>query len=253
MFDAMNLNPVLDNRAPQLVGIGSIMTMVPQNFAGIVWTTGCMFNHPVPMRHARILAVRGALTLAHIGRTQKTGADANIVLADGGLLASEIWPAPIPAPTRRYALAIAPHYVDYAWVRDNCTALCARDDVVLIDMLCTDAVGDILTRTFAACDTVISSSLHGLVLADAYGVPNAHFSVPTSGAIAGSGFKFRDYRSAFGLDAHDVFKLDAHTTLERAIAMVRSSIQVPADAVRQKQAELRATIEQLRQIQIQEK
>ena len=142
-----------------------------------------------------------------------------------------------------------PHYVDYAWVRDNCTALCARDDVVLIDMLCTDAVGDILTRTFAACDAVISSSIHGRVLANAYGVPNVHFCVLTSGAIAGSVFKFRDYRSAFGLAAHDVFSLDANTTLEHAIAMVGAAVQVPADAVCQKQVELLATIEQLRQIQ----
>jgi hypothetical protein len=143
----------------------------------------------------------------------------------------------------------AVHYVDYAWVRDNCTALCARDDVVLIDMLCTDAVGDILTRTFAACDAVISTSIHGLVLANAYGVPNVHFCVLTSGAIAGSGFKFRDYQSAFGLAAHDVFSLHANTTLEHAIAMVGAAVQVPTDAVRQKQVELLATIEQLRQIQ----
>jgi hypothetical protein len=46
-----------------------------------------------------------------------------------------------------------------------------------------------------------------------------------------------------------VFSLDANTTLEHAITMVGAAVQVPADAVRQKQVELLTTIEQLRQIQ----
>jgi hypothetical protein len=57
-----------------------------------------------------------------------------------------------------------------------------------------DVVGAI-----AGCDFVLSSSLHGLVVADSFGIPNAWLRV--SDRQRGEGFKYRDYYAAFGLEA----------------------------------------------------
>ena len=46
-------------------------------------------------------------------------------------------------------------------------------------------------EAIAGCDLILSSSLHGLVVADGLGVPNAW--TPISDRVTGHGFKFRDY------------------------------------------------------------
>ena len=45
---------------------------------------------------------------------------------------------------------------------------------------------------------VLSSSLHGLVAADSFGVPNRH--IVLSHKPKGDGFKFDDYYSAYGVE-----------------------------------------------------
>ncbi len=48
----------------------------------------------------------------------------------------------------------------------------------------------------SACARILSSSLHGLVVADSYGIPNARLVL--SNQIIGGDFKFRDYALGIG-------------------------------------------------------
>lgn len=66
-------------------------------------------------------------------------------------------------------------------------------------------------RVIAAARKVVSSSLHGLIVADAMGIPNRRLifgghDVREAAAI--SDFKFRDYYSAFGRDAPSAIASD---------------------------------------------
>ena len=54
-------------------------------------------------------------------------------------------------------------------------------------------------KQILSCEFVISSSLHGIILSDAYGVPNQWITLPR--ALPGGGFKFEDYYSSIGKDA----------------------------------------------------
>ena len=53
-------------------------------------------------------------------------------------------------------------------------------------------------KQLAQCRTVISSSLHGLIVADSFGIPNMH--VLFSDRPLGDGYKFDDYYSAYGVE-----------------------------------------------------
>lgn len=132
-------------------------------------------------------AVRGAKT-----REQIAGRDnADTVFGDPGLLASQWWEGRY-RPEKRYTLGFIPHYTDQgAGVVEY---MSKQPNVKVIDVFWP--VDEVL-RTIQQCHFVISSSLHGLIVADAFGVPNRRVVI-ASGKI--SDYKFVDYYSAFGLD-----------------------------------------------------
>ena len=51
----------------------------------------------------------------------------------------------------------------------------------------------------ACCKFIISSSLHGLIIAHSLGIPTVAFEIQDT-PLRGGRFKFRDYYSAYGLD-----------------------------------------------------
>lgn len=118
------------------------------------------------------------------------------VLACGGAC-PEIYGDPallmprIARPSRRkhYDVGIVPHYVDYESVQ----ARLSQHRV--INVLNAQALKVVLAIT--ECRRIISSSLHGIIVAHAYGIPAAW--VDFGGALAGDGVKFRDYFASVGL------------------------------------------------------
>ena len=61
-------------------------------------------------------------------------------------------------------------------------------------------------------ENVISSSLHGLIIADAYGIPNARVNI--SNKLIGGDFKFKDYCMSVGREIDLGFQLYKNTTLK---------------------------------------
>lgn len=126
--------------------------------------------------------VRGPLTR---DKVRAAGGKVGDVLGDPAMLLPRIWPKP---PTR-HALGIVPHYVD----RDIARMRFPNERI--IDLVTNDPART--TQEIAECAEIISSSLHGLVVAHAYGIPAAW--VPLSDRLYGDGFKFQDHYAALGL------------------------------------------------------
>lgn len=132
------------------------------------------------IRSTRIVAVRGQLTKQILvdGGYAAEGA----VLGDPGLL----YPMLLDAlPEKRYELGIVPHYADQVLKR--------KTEGHVIDVLNEDPLKTL--EEIAACRRVVSSSLHGLVVAHALGIPAAYAK-----AEGIDNFKFRDYFSVFEME-----------------------------------------------------
>lgn len=194
----------------QLFGVGSIISKIPQNFRGFVWTSGHIFeSQRANLENAEVLALRGKLTLARTNCRQP----ANVSLGDGGLLCRFFY----ETGRQKFKLGIVPHYVDYEDTSSSQLTV-TSSDVCVID-LC--APTEEVIRNVAQCEHIVSSSLHGLILADSLGIPNRWVKFLESKAvILGGEFKFRDYYSVFGLEeAVSPAIIDSKTSLEELIGL----------------------------------
>ena len=131
-------------------------------------------------------AVRGHISRLALGLPEDTA------LGDPGLLAGRLI---VPPADKRHGWAIVPHLSDLRL--PVVKALHERNPHSVIADLSDDPL-DIL-RTIAASEFVVSTSLHGLVIADALGIPSIWATF--SGKVSGDRYKFEDYYSALGIPA----------------------------------------------------
>lgn len=203
-----------------LVGVGSILGHpFPKN--SHVWGSGFMYaNDTLRAQPAAIRAVRGPLTRA---RVLELGVDCPEVFGDPALLYPRIYR---PEKSKQYTLGLIPHHVDLGDPR--ILRIAEMDGVLLIDVRQdVRAFVDQLCR----CEVVASSSLHGLIAADAYGIPSTWIRV--SDKILGGEFKFQDHFQAVG--HHSRKPLDVHpkTTLDEILDARRAaSLTLDLDLLR---------------------
>ncbi|SOC06884.1 polysaccharide pyruvyl transferase family protein [Rhodobacter maris] len=205
---------------PHLMICGSTMKWITPG--SILWGIGeisqsMAFLQP-DVRPAHVAAVRGPLTRA---RLLERGIDCPEIYCDPALLFPRFY-APAPA-ARRYRLGIIPHYID----RDlpALARFRAEADVRVIDITQSALDGDARIFGFVddvcSCDAILSSSLHGLILADAYGIPSRWMQL--SDRVFGGDFKFRDYFASMEQAARAEAPLRAlEPSVETLIAQARA-------------------------------
>lgn len=168
---------------PHVVAVGSIVSNVRRE--SVVWGSGLMgfeTKWRIP-RAARYAAVRGPLTRAML---RNIDYDVPRVYGDPALLAP-LWFYPEVQKTHEVGLVVR-------WSETRWHDVCVGGDVRLINLATDDIEGVI--REILSCRAIASSSLHGLVLADAYGIPSAWLDSDghVGGSRPGGGeFKFYDY------------------------------------------------------------
>ncbi len=217
----------------ELIGVGSILEKVPKSFRGTIWTGG--FMHESSHREfpkARVLGVRGRLTLERLTSAHVE----NVALGDGGLLCDEL----APSVRKKHKLGIIPHFVDIddPFVK----TLSASSDIRVIDVCAEESE---VIRAVAECEHIISSSLHGLILADSLGIPNRWLELNRGAeVVTGGGFKYRDYYSIFDLQV-EPFRLTDSTTIDEVINSIGHYTR---PGLQQIQSSLRATVSEIRDL-----
>lgn len=203
----------------ELVGVGSILEMVPNHSDVTIWGSGLMHQTPRQMPRAKVLAVRGPLTRDLLGLS------GTVPLGDPGLLVSRH----LPRPRTVGVVAVVPHGHHTVWP-SAFDQLARRDGVrrVRFDQGVSRAV-----RQIASADLVVSSSLHGLIVADAYGIP-AVWAVPVDTDRHVPDMKFADHHAALGI-RRERFALTAETTIKQlqtaAVAATHDRVSEAGDAL----------------------
>lgn len=138
--------------------------------------SGSGYTHD-SVHNFNVLLARGSLTAANLR--------VDVPLGDVGLLASRLW----PKQKTQYGVGVVRHYVD-------------TDEYPFADIVigATERPEEVI-RKISACRVVISSSLHGLIVADSYGIPNMRIS--RNDVITGD-WKWMDYKTALRKPLADV-------------------------------------------------
>lgn len=177
-----------------LVAIGSVLERMERPGTPVsVWGSG-LRSGALPeentKREMRFLAVRGNLTAERLGIKE------SVPLGDPGLLSKEVFGHPV----KQQDIVYVPHFSELAqWSRLNqfCDGVGAR-------LVLPTAKPKKVVREIGAAGVVFSASLHGIIVADSYGVPVVPL-LPFSGAE--SSFKYHDYMGVVGaqteLKTHD--------------------------------------------------
>lgn len=162
-----------------LFGVGSIIDLIPNDWRGIILGSGKLRpNFEFKQTHRKqILALRGELTAK--------GVKGDFALGDPGLLANEL----VRVDTKKYELGIIPHWSD--------TELLQRPEFKKFNPKVINPRADPLEviKTIGECRKIVSSSLHGIIVADAFGIPR-RFEYAKQFDKEGGIFKFQDYSSA---------------------------------------------------------
>jgi pyruvyltransferase len=167
----------------KLVGQGSLLRFVRKG--DLVWGAGTSSDKPfVPPEACRFLAVRGPLTRRVIR------GDVPEVYGDPALLLPRFHDH---AVEKRFEVGVVPHYLEFA----DALFSSRREDpaICLVDVR---KRWQTVVDQIRSCDAVISSSLHGLIVAEAYGIPASW--VRFTPKLDGKTFKFHDHYLATGRD-----------------------------------------------------
>lgn len=164
------------------VVVGSVLESLPPDWAGIVAGAGKLHEGSrIYLPDADIYSLRGPLTAA--------GIPGDYALGDPGMLASEL----VENVDKQYHLGIVPHWSD--------TELENRHEFRNFDPHIIRPDGDPLDviREIGRCRKIVSSSLHGVIVADSFGIPR-RTEIASRFASEGGTFKFRDYNASINVE-----------------------------------------------------
>lgn len=185
-----------------LLPIGSII----ENFCNkdsIIWGSGAI-SGMVKLRETpkKVCAVRGPLTRDFL---QEQHIYCPEIYGDPALLLPLIYQ---PSVKKWYKLGIIPHYCDFNLPHvENFRN--ENPDIFFIHFKDYNNWEDVIDQ-IVSCEQIASSSLHGLIISDAYGIPNVRIKLSEN--IEGGDFKYNDY--FMSVNRYDVNTIDCCTNID---------------------------------------
>ena len=207
--------------------IGTLLDAVNySNAQTIVWGSGVSGQERSFVHPKKILSVRGPKTKEFCDRY---GVQCSEVYGDPALLLTLVY-QPCRGVQRStsascvqevqkatFRLGIIPHVVDLHHpvieeIRDK-----HADEILIIDLAHYEKWTDVIDQ-ICSCERILSSSLHGLIVSDAYQVPSCWIEL--SGKISGGYFKFVDYASSVDRDFSNPLRIEKFADIANVLDYV---------------------------------
>lgn len=199
---------VLIKRGPVYAVIGSILNDIDVKNLEI-WGSGFISDDGnFKKKPSKIHAVRGPLTRQRI---LELGIECPEVYGDPALLLPLIY---TPKVSKEYVLGVIPHFVDKGneYIKNLKNEY--PEAVLIIDI--EDQLKNVINNV-NRCQYIASSSLHGLIVADAYDIPSLWIEL--SNNVIGNGFKFRDYMLSVNKNQLEPFRFIEKMELSNLITL----------------------------------
>ena len=185
--------------------IGSIITWMTTP-RSVIWGSGIVYpEREISAVPKKVLAVRGPLTRKYL---LDRGIDCPEIFGDPALLFPRYYK---PKRSKKYKLGIIPHFRD----KENMLLEKFRNDkdILIIDVQnvhpWTKFIDDI-----CCCEYIASSSLHGIIISDAYNVPNVWVEFAEGERKQ---FAFQDYYGSVDKEGQKATPVNVATTKEELI------------------------------------
>ena len=182
---AVNVNGIKIDLGEALVGAGSILGGLGYPNS-VVWGAGFMDANACPtVAPKKVLAYRGPkseeIAAKHSWKSAET-------YGDPGLLASTFW----PAKEKKFKYGIVPHYLHKSLFSNTVV----DSDTLIIDV---QADFEAVLESISSCERIVSTSLHGLIVAHSYSIPWLWVKFPLPLRKGDADFKFNDFMESVGV------------------------------------------------------
>lgn len=219
-FFNVKLIHVLDYKKSDASLLGSILQMYPRDFNGYVLGSGFIkerYNRED--NKWKILLIRGPLS------AKQCGAKENVSYGDPGILASLVYN---DKKNKACNLGIVPHSSDFDVVKK----MNFGEGVIVIN---TRKSPKKVAEEIMKCKHIASSSLHGLIFADSYQIPNVHLKFGDN--IIGGLHKFNDYYLGMGITTPPSH-LDFSKSLNMKTILGKCTLNFSEETINKKQEEI---------------
>lgn len=185
-----------------IFSVGSIMRKITVPDRAVVWGSGVISIQDRISKPKVVLAVRGPRTA---GVLKKHGYLSTRVFGDPAILLPMVFKA---NTSIRYKLGLIPHFIDYKefqGANDKLLLNLGVDHVIDVTKPIESVINEI-----NSCEFILSSSLHGLIVAHCYGKKAVW--IRSINRLDGDGIKFLDYFESFNLPSYrpiDLFNLNS--------------------------------------------
>jgi hypothetical protein len=212
---------------PALVGAGSVLGMLRYP-SGVVWGSGFLWETPQPNQEPpqeplEVLAYRGPRTR---DLAKMLGWKTTDVFGDPGILLSRMF----EPERKRWEVGFVPNFSHAHSYRGTESAT----GVKVIDLERPDVRA--VTAELSSCRAIVSTSLHGIVAAQAFGIPWVWCK--TEPELSGAEFKFHDFMEGMRISARPVAVSPGEIDEAGLLALAKDARLPDGEDVREKQRQL---------------